>query len=131
MRNNGDTVGVALVKEACPLCGALTDGPIIMNTRLTKHNADNVKAMHGQTIGYSDKPCKECRDIMSKAFLIIGVVEAKTDDYKNPYRSGNKWGVRKEAALEMFGEESYKKGVCFMDVHTADQIGLPNPNFNA
>ena len=47
------TLGVALVKEACPLCGALSDGPIVMNKRLSKSMAKRVEELHGKTIGYS------------------------------------------------------------------------------
>ena len=126
-----DILGVALVKEACPLCGALTDGPIIMNTILTEHRAKEVRDLHGKTIGYSNEPCNECKEIMSQAFLIIGVVESKTDDEKNPYRSGNKWGIKKESAIRMFGEENCKRGACFMDVHVAAHLGLPDANINA
>ena len=45
-------LGVALVKEACPACGKLQDGPIIMNTLLTEKLAKKVEAMHGETIGH-------------------------------------------------------------------------------
>ena len=125
------TLGVALVKKACPLCGVLSDGPIVMNSILSEERAKEVKALNGKTIGYSEEPCKECKSVMEQAFLIIGIVEAKTNDNSNPYRSGNQWGIRKEKALEMFGEENCKKGACFMDVHIADKIGLPDANFDA
>ena len=125
------TLGVALVKEACPLCGALSDGPIVMNSILSEERAKEVKALNGKTIGYSEEPCKECKSVMEQAFLIIGIVEAKTNDNSNPYRSGNQWGIKKEAAIEMFGEEMCKKGVAFIDILIANEIELPGANINA
>ena len=98
-----NTLGVALVKRACPLCGKIEDGEIIMNTRLSERAAKKVEELNGKTIGLMDKPCSECADIMSKAFLIIGIIEEKSEDPKNPYRSGNIWGIKKESALEILG----------------------------
>lgn len=125
------TLGVALVKEACPLCGALSGGPIVMNSILSEKRAKEVEALNGKTIGYSEEPCKECKSVMEQAFLIIGIVEAKTNDNSNPYRSGNQWGIKKEAAIEMFGEEMCKKGVAFIDILIANEIELPGANINA
>ena len=93
--------------------------------------AKKVEALNGKTIGYSNEPCKSCKDIMAQGFLLIGVVESKTTDHKNSYRSGNQWGIKKEAAIEMFGEEMCKKGVAFIDVLIANEIGLPGANINA
>lgn len=131
MVKNEDRLGVALVKEVCPLCAATEDGPIILSTRLTKGESDKVKSLHGKTIGYMDKPCKECQDIMNQAFLFIGFIEAKTDDYKNPYRSGNKWGVTLEYAKKLLGEEGVKQGAAFIAVEEAVKLGFPNCNLNA
>lgn len=119
-------LGVALVKEACPLCGKTEDGPIIMNTRLTNKMARKVEELHGQVIGYMDKPCKECQEYMSKGFLLIGVIDEKTEDKTNPYRSGNIWVIKHEAAEKMFNDTS--KGAAFIDVKAAEQIGLPFEN---
>lgn len=129
--NNEDRLSVALCKEACPLCGHIEDGPIVMNTKLTVGAAQKVKELHGQTIGYMDKPCKECRDIMSKGFLLIGFVEEKSPDMKNPYRSGNKWGITLESAHRLFEGMDLTKGAMFIDVKVADKMGFPNANINA
>lgn len=136
MRTDERTLEVALVKEACPLCGALIDGPIVMNTRLTPGEAKKVKALHGQTIGYAPKPCPECQDVMSKAILLIGVVEAKSPDMNNPYRSGNKWGVTEDFIRRTFSppelvEDVIKKRACFFPVEEAEKMGFPNCNIDA
>lgn len=119
----GNNLGVALCKEACPLCGKLEDGPILLNTRLTPGEAKKVESLHGQTIGYMDKPCSECQDMMSKGFLLIGVDEEKTEDRKNPYRTGHQWVITHEAAKQLFNN-SGDKGVAFLDIKAAKQIGL-------
>lgn len=129
-----DEIGVALVKEACPVCGKLQDGPIVMNTKLSEYRAREVEEMNGKCIGYSKEPCEECKDLMSKGFLVIGYVESKTNFDENPpnfYRSGNQWVVKPESALRMFGEENCKKGVLFLSVEAADKMGFPECNLNA
>jgi len=129
-----DIFGVALVKEACPLCGFVDDGPIIMNTRLTKPMADKVKDLHGKVIGMMPDPCKDCTELMSKGILLVGVVEAKTDDHKNPYRSGNKWVVTEDFVRRCFGDAAdavVDKGASFFSVEAAAQMGFPDCNVNA
>ncbi|MFA5433194.1 MAG: hypothetical protein WC319_10085 [Candidatus Paceibacterota bacterium] len=39
---------------------------------------------------------------MDKTILLIGFVESKTYDEKNPYRSGNKWGVTEDFIRRVF-----------------------------
>jgi len=121
---------VALVKEACPICGKAEDGPILMNTRLTEREAQKVKELHGQVIGYMDKPCSECQGLMEKGFLLIGVIEEKTEDRANPYRSGNQWVITMEAAKRMFKEESLSRGAAFIDMKVAVEIGLTSAEAN-
>jgi hypothetical protein len=134
MKDNG-ILGVALTKEACPLCGKLENGALLMNTRLNKSQADKVNKLHGKVIGYMKKPCNECNEIMSKAILIVGCVEAKTDDRSNPYRSGNIWGITEEAVRKIFSsekaEEVIKKRTCFLSVEAAYKLGFPDCNLNA
>lgn len=126
---------VALVKEACQLCGATHDGPIVMNNRLTEHHAKKVKEMHGKCIGYSDKPCEDCQEIMDQSILLIGVVEAKTESMDNPYRSGNKWGVSEDFIKRAFDPEMatqfLKKRAGFISVEAAHQMGFPQCNLDA
>jgi RecJ-like exonuclease len=132
---NENVIGVALTKEACPLCGAVQDGDIIINTRLSPGNAKKVEALHGQVVGYMKKPCEECQGIMKQGILLIGVVEAKTDDHNNPYRSGNKWGVTEDFINRVFDPEMAKevisKRACFFPVEVAVQMGFPKVNIDA
>lgn len=125
-----DKIGVALCKEACPLCGKEEDGPIILNEKLTKPAADKVKELHGKTIGYMDGPCSECKSLMVQGILLIGVIEELSDDPKNPYRSGHQWVVTEDfinrttdtqlAADIIFARAS------FFSLEVAKQMGFPN-----
>ena len=125
-------LGVALTKELCPICTKELSGDIIMNTRLTKHNAKEVEKLHNQVIGWSKKPCDDCQEMQKKGFVLIGAVEAKTEDTTNPYRSGNVWCVKEEVADQLFAPHPRpKSGVAFIDVIVADQMKLPGVNLNA
>lgn len=121
-----DTLGVALTKEACVVCAKAMDGPILMNTRLSGKNASEVKALHGQIIGYRDAPCDECKELLTKGFVLIGIDMDKTDDMSNPYRSGHMWAIDKKVAEEMFPDAHLRRlGYACIDVNVAESIGLP------
>lgn len=124
-------VGVALVKELCPMCAKEIEGPIILNTVLTPARAKEVESLHGQVIGFAEQPCDECKELKTKGFVLIGVVEAKTDDIRNPYRSGNIWVITHEASKTMFPPDKLVKGVAYIDVLAAELIGLPNSKLDA
>lgn len=123
-------LGVALAKEACPACGALVDGPILMNTKLTKKAAEETESLHGKVIGYLEKPCDHCEELMSKGFLLIGVDMEKTEDETNPYRSGHQWVVTEEAVDKIFSDINKDAGYAFISTHIARHIGLPVKNFD-
>ena len=127
------TLGIALTKEACPLCGKLESGAIFMNRILTEHNAKKVEEMHGKVVGFMDKPCTECQDLMKQGFLLIGYVEAKSGDCspEEIYRSGNQWVIRKEAAERMFPGKDLSKGAMFFPVEAAYKMGFPDCNLDA
>ena len=116
---------VALCKEICPLCGSLQDGPLLMNTSFSTRQAEQVKALDGKVIGIMPEPCKSCKTMMSQGFLLIGVIEEKTTDRKNPYRSGHIWVVRLEQAVKVFGEKATNAGAGFIDVKIAEKLHLP------
>lgn len=119
---------VALCKEVCPICCKEQNGPIIMNTRLTQSDAQKVKKLHGQTIGYTEQPCDECKKMMKKGFVLIGVIEEKTEDRKNPYRSGNLWVIKQDTVDRIFKNIDKSKGMAFIDIKVAEMIGLPLKN---
>lgn len=123
MKNN---LGIALTKEACPVCAKAFDGPIIMNRVLLENKAKQVESLHGQIIGYRDTPCDECKELLAKGFVLIGIHLDKTDDMSNPYRSGQMWCIKREAAEEMFTDKKQTElGYACIDVNIAESIGLP------
>ena len=65
-----DKLGVALVKELCPICCKEMDGPIIMNQRLSRVQKEKVESLHNKVIGFSEHCCDECKKC-SVAICII------------------------------------------------------------
>lgn len=123
-----DTIGVALTKEACPICGIAFDGPILMNRTLSKKKAEDVKSLHGKIIGFRDTPCDSCNEMLKQGTVLVGVDTNKTDDAKNPWRTGHMWCVKKEFADKLFvSAEIDNKDAkwSFIDIEVARQIGLP------
>lgn len=131
MDNNNLTT--VLAKEACPLCGQQVDGPILLDKVLRKTPNKELEELHGKCIGFMDEPCNDCKSNMEKGFLIVGIVDSKSAS-ENPediYRSGNIWVIKEEVAKNLFGEEKTSQGAAFIDVHLANQLGLPDANTEA
>ena len=101
------------LKQACPICARTTEGTIEKN------------------IIWMVEPCTDCKDKMTKGFILIGAVESKTKDTTNPYRSGNVWVVDQSVAVQLFGEKPPASGVAFIDINVAKQMELPDVNMNA
>lgn len=80
-------LSIAVVKQACLACSKLVEGPIIMNTRLTTKDANEIKELHGKCIGYAEKLCDDCKDLCSKGLLVIEIDVTKSEP-NNPYRTG-------------------------------------------
>ena len=120
-----DTLGIALVHELCRVCGKPTNEHIIMNQRLTEKNAKDIESLHKKAIGYSDEPCDECSELMTKGFIFIEYDERLTTDKNNPYRTGNMWVVTFESAQKLdMSTETYVNGYAMIDIDTAKKIGL-------
>ena len=124
-------IGTALVKELCPVCTKEMDSSILMNTKLTEKAAEEVNNLHNSIV-WSKELCDDCKAMKSQGFILIGAVEAKTEDTTNPYRSGNIWCVKQEVAEELFAPHGApKSGIAFIDVNVAEQMKLPGANLNA
>lgn len=124
-----DKIGVALVKEACPVCAKTFDGPIVMNTKLTKPQADNVKEMHGKTVGFLGEPCDKCKGFMEKGIIIVTIDPDKTEDKRNPYRTGGFFVVREEFVERLIEDRNMlddvmKRRVMMIDHKMAEHLGL-------
>ena len=101
MEMTNNNLGVALVKELCPVCGKEMDGPIIMNTVLTKKYAENVKNLHNKVIGFADHCCDECARYKDEVVFFVGIDASKSskDSLKDLYRTGKISGIKKEADI--------------------------------
>lgn len=118
-------LGIALIHEICIVCGKETNEQIIMNQILSPKNAKDVKSMHKKAIGYSNEPCDECSELMTKGFIFIEYDKRLTPDKTNPYRTGNLWVITFDAVKRMnMNEATIKNGFAMIDSDTAEKIGL-------
>ena len=101
MKMNNGNLGVALVKELCPVCGKEIDGPIILNSILTENEAKKVKDLHNKVIGFANHCCEECSKYKDKVVFFVSIDESKSskDSLKNLYRTGKISGIKKEADI--------------------------------
>lgn len=127
-----DNFAVGMVNYICPICAKVIDHAIIMNQRLTKEDADEVRKANGQTVGYADHACEKCAAHKDECIYVIEI-NAEKSLPNNPYRTGMYWGLRKDFALFVEHPEyvlKTKDGVqfCFMDKEFANKIALPHEN---
>lgn len=119
MENTSDNVAVALVYEACPVCGKFMNEQIVMNKILTKKAAKEIEEANGKCIGYSKDACDSCSEHKDERF----------SEPNNPYRTGQIVGIKKDSdfvkAYEGFILETYN-GVRYMyvDIQAGIKIGL-------
>ena len=120
-----DIFGVALVHELCRICAKEMNEQIVMNQRLTEKNAKDIKSMHKQAIGYAQEPCDECKELMTKGFILIEYDEAVTTNRSNPYRTGNIWVISFDAAKRMYmDKDTFENGYALIDKEITKVIGL-------
>ena len=97
----------------------------MMNSILTEKNAEEIKSLHNKSVGYSEEPCDECKEHKKQGFIFIEVDESKTEDKGNPYRTGNMWVIKKEAAERIITNKNIiNVGASFIDIVVAKQLGL-------
>lgn len=98
---SNSNLGVALVKELCPVCCKEIDGPIIMNKILTEEYAKNVKDLHNKVIGFADHCCEECAKYKDEAVFFISIDASKSskNSLEELYRTGKISGIKKEADI--------------------------------
>jgi len=121
------TLGVALVKEACPLCGKLQDGPIIMNKILSETRAQEVENLHGKTIGYMEKACQECQDHMKLGIKLV-VIDGKKSEPGNVWRTGHQYVVTEDFINKVFAdsvrEDILSKRASFIPIEVEEALKL-------
>jgi len=81
-----------------------------------------------------DGLCKRCEEAQLAGAIFLIEVE-NGQEGSNPKRTGRMWGVTREAIEQIFdGAETLAlldKGVGYIDVETANLIGLPEPEMAA
>ena len=118
-------VGTALVKRACRVCAKTFDAEIVLNTKLTEYNAKKVEDLHQKVVGYLEEPCDNCKELMGQGIVFIGVDDEKTEDKKDPYRTGHMAVVRRSAIKD---EKILEHGVAFVDYNQGVKLGIfPEP----
>lgn len=122
---------VALVKECCPACTKEMDGSLVMNTRLTPGEAKKVKELHGKVVGFAKNFCEECLKLAEQGIIFIGVDESKTEDMRNPWRTGLFVVVKEDVVKNIVSdsgmlESILKKRMTYISQDVAEAIGLIN-----
>jgi hypothetical protein len=75
-------------------------------------------------------PCQKCKDFMAQGVILISVDPSKSDDPRNPWRSGG-WVVVKDEAIERvittpeLRDRILKQRLAFVPDDTWDHLGLP------
>lgn len=121
-------MAVALVYEACPVCGKFMNEQIIMNKILTNKAAKEVEEANGKCIGYSKDACDECSKHKDECVYAVAIDE-RFSEPNNPYRTGQIVGIKKDSdflkAYEKFILET-DNGVRYMyvDIQVGIEIGL-------
>jgi hypothetical protein len=110
--------GLNPMVEICRLCGNET-GSLLLLGNNCKTEAPRVGAMQ-------DSVCDKCADVMKVGIMFVEVRNGESGD--NPYRTGNIWGLKEEAAerfiIEPMWTQVKKSRVCFIEQSTANQLGL-------
>lgn len=124
-KTNNKELGIALVKELCPICCKEMDGPILIGTKFDSH-VKEINDMTGKVIGFSKEPCEECKKHIDEGvFFVIGVDLAKSDK-TNYYRTGHVVGIKNTCELVSTIKQTLPKvkSACFMDIHDMIQMNL-------
>lgn len=107
----------------CFFCGK--DKGLVMNKRLTKKCAEEIKQMRGHAIDY--EPCDECKALMEQGIMFVSVRDGETGN--NPYRTGKMCVIKEEAVKEFSTPEMYeqvkKTRFAFLEDSIWELLGLP------
>lgn len=128
---SNDKLGVALVKELCPICCKEMNGPIIINKILTKPQKEKVDDMHGKVIGFADHCCEECAEYKDRAVFFVSIDESKSDNnsLEGLYRTGKISGIKKDSDIvKQFKDYiiTIKDGaqIIFIDENAGKKLGV-------
>lgn len=113
---------VALIK--CWFCGE--DKGIIMNSRLTKEDAQQVRDCNGKVIDL--EPCDNCKKLMEQGVMLFEITKTPDDPKELPERTG-RIAVVRDSAFENFPDKDFanqviKRRYGFIQREFWDAIGL-------
>lgn len=119
---------VALTYKACPICGAKDEDQ--SKVLLSKRFQDLSHLDHKIT-GFGH-PCKKCQEYMEAGIVIVLVDFEKTDDPKNPWRTGELHVMKVEAVERIFEGLAelpaiLEARVMFLEEKIAREIGIELP----
>ena len=115
------SVSVALAKELCPVCLKELTGPLLINKVISESAAKKVESLNNQVIGFLNKPCEECHDQLPNGSWLIIVDKEKTENINNPYRTGEIFGITREACERIFNQYH---PIGYLDWREAKLLGL-------
>ena len=105
----------------CFICNEPTG--ILLDRRLKPTLEHNVGCIN-------QEPCPKCKDFMKQGVILISVDASKSDDRRNPYRTGG-WVVVKDEFIERFirnqglKESILRRRAAFIPDGPWDALGLP------
>jgi hypothetical protein len=115
--------GVNPTIPMCFFCGQQKNEIVLMGK--LKGDAEAPKG-----VVFDQTPCDKCREYMAQGVILISVDEKKSDDNRNPWRTGG-WVVVKTKAIDHFPmtdeqkQELLRKRVAFISDPIWDLLGLP------
>lgn len=124
--------GVNATIPTCFYCGEGKNELILLGSA-SKHITGHDQApMHGPV--FDKEPCDKCKDLMKQGIIFISVDEDKSDDHKNPYRTGcfcvvkeeavRRWGIQPQELLDSI----LRQRVAFIPDDVWNKMGLPRQN---
>lgn len=113
---------VALIR--CWFCGK--EKGLIMNTRLTKKDAQQVRECDGEVVDL--EPCDDCKKLMEQGVMLFEITRVPDNPQELPERTGRITVVR-DRAFENFPDRDYAEQVLkcrygFIQSELWDAMGL-------
>jgi hypothetical protein len=122
--------GVAPCLLTCPIC--LEKSSIALPGMKIRKIAAELKSTPEKVMreGWLDhNPCNKCQGYMEMGIVLIGVDPEKTEDMKNPYRTGRMSVISEGFVRRVFSpeivEDICSQRVCFVPNEVFEQLGIP------
>jgi hypothetical protein len=87
---------MAMVHKLCPVCTRKVEEHILMDTKFRSSPGKLEAELHNKAIGIADTMCNDCKEAIGEGIYLIEIDAAKSEDTRNPWRTGNIAGVSRE-----------------------------------